>query len=647
MLHRMLHVSFLALGALLVMTGLLLVTWIAEGSASPQVAAASAGSGVVAATASAPNDGRAILARVKQATGGARWDAVIGEHRVATLKAGGMQGRLELWIDARGCRFVERYELGPMKGAGAFDGARAWSQDSSGQSRLEEGGERSTANTNEAFRRCLAAWYPERMKASFALAGERDEGSRHFSVVVITPVGGRPYEVWVDAATNLIDREVEKTAADTLTVFYSDYREVDGLRVAFSIRQTNGETKYDQVVEATSVTFDEPVDATRFELPAPPPPDFAMAAGKTVTTVPFDLINNHIYVDVKLDGRGPYRLLCDTGGVNVVTPRLARELGLATEGALQGRGTGEKSEDLALAKVRTLEVGDARLNDQVFYIFDVGSLSDVEGAPVLGLIGYEVFKRFVVSIDYAHRTLRLTVPAAFSYQGQGAVVPFKFNEHVPQVEGTIDGIPGAFDLDTGARDSVTLLAPFAEKHGLASRYHATIEGITGWGLGGASRARVARAGLLTLGPVRVEKPVVELSLQKQGAFVDPYVAGNVGGGVLQRFTVTFDYARQQVIFEPNEQSRLPDVFDRAGMWINRDARGFEVKDVIAKGPAAEVGLAVGDHIVAVDGKPAAEVALPALRARLRTEPVGTAIELRVERKGGATRRVFLKLRDLV
>jgi hypothetical protein len=48
-------------------------------------------------------------------------------------------------------------------------------------------------------------------------------------------------------------------------------------------------------------------------------------------------------------------MLCDTGGANIVTPEIAKELGLETQGALQGRGLGEKSEDVALATVDTLQ----------------------------------------------------------------------------------------------------------------------------------------------------------------------------------------------------------------------------------------------------------------------------------------------------
>jgi len=242
--------------------------------------------------------------------------------------------------------------------------------------------------------------------------------------------------------------------------------------------------------------------------------------------------------------------------------------------------------------------------------------------------------------------MTLSLPSAFDYHGTGTIVPFTFNGNAPQVEGSLDGVAGKFDIDTGARNSVSILAPFADQHGLKEHYGATVAAVTGWGIGGPSRGLVTRAKTLRLGTVEVSAPVVDLSQQKKGVFTDPYVAGNVGAGVLKRFNVTFDYARQRVIFEPNANNARPDTYDRAGTWINRGPEGFEVMDVTAGGPAEAAGLKLGDRITAVGGMPAGQLSLPALRERFRTEPVGTTIQLAVLRDG-ASRDLKLVLRDLV
>ncbi len=587
-----------------------------------------------------------ILSKSKQAMGGDAWDAVRTTHTKAKFSTGGLKGEGESWEDNLTGRHVDRFQLGPVSGAQGYDGTQVWSQDSSGQSRPEGGDDARQGAADESYRRCFAYWFPQRWPAEVDYSGQKEEGGKAFHVLRITPKGGRPFDLWIDAATYLFDHIVEKAAIETRTTYLSDYRTVGGVKVPFAARSTNGNTKYDQFITVDSVEFNQPVQEAQFRMPPPPAPDFAIAGGKTSTTVPFELINNHIYVQVKLNGKGPFRMLCDTGGANIVTPTLAKELGLKTEGALEGRGVGEKSEDIGLAKMQSLEVGDATVLNQVFAVYPLESFASVEGIEEHGLIGYEVFKRFVVKVDYEHSVLTLMVPSAFTYDGHGTVVKFQFNDHIPQVEGEIDGVPGKFDIDTGSRSSIDLLKPFAEKHDLKTHYGAKVEAVTGWGVGGAARSLVTRAKVLRLGAVEVSNPVTELSLQQKGAFSSPYVAGNVGAGVLKRFNITFDYRHQRLIFEPNANYDKPDVFDRSGMWINLAGDALEVVDVTAGGPAAAAGLKAGDKIQSIDGRPVSELTLPAVRQRLKSDAPGTKLRLSVQ-SGGTTRTVDLILKDLV
>ncbi len=590
-----------------------------------------------------PNE---ILAKVKEASGGAAWDAVRTVRARLTISVGGLTGTGEALDDVAGGRYVDHFKVGPMSGGEGYDGTIAWSQDASGQSLADEGGDARLGAANESYRRAYGYWRPERWPAQIEDAGAHDENGRRFLVVRITPKGGRPFDLWIDAATMLVDRVVEKTAIETRTTFLTDYRTVGGVKIAFAERSTNGDPRYDQRVAIESVELNGPAPDAAFKLPAPPPPDFTIAKGESSTTVPFDLVNNHIYIDVMLNGKGPFRIMFDTGGENVVTPEVAKELGVSSEGTFEGRGVGEKSEDVGFTRVETVQIGDATIAKQVFAVFALGPFAAVEGVPQLGLVGYEVFKRFVVRVDYDKKLLTLSLPSAFHYNGTGTEVPFTFKEHMPQVEGSLDGIAGKFEIDTGSRDSVSILAPFAETHGLRERYGASVAAVTGWGVGGPARGLVTRASSLRLGTVEVARPVVDLTLQKKGSLTDPYVAGNVGGGVLKRFTVTFDYGRQRLIFEPNANNARPDTYDRAGMWINRGTDGFDVLDVVAGGPAGVAGLAVGDRITAVDGTSVDRLSLPAVRERFRTAPAGTKVGLTVHGDDGP-RNLTIVLRDLV
>jgi len=67
----------------------------------------------------------------------------------------------------------------------------------------------------------MGYFYPERWPAQLESLGEKSEGGRRFLVVRATPKGGRPYDIWIDAGTHLIDHTVEKAAIETRTVYSS------------------------------------------------------------------------------------------------------------------------------------------------------------------------------------------------------------------------------------------------------------------------------------------------------------------------------------------------------------------------------------------------------------------------------------------
>lgn len=364
--------------------------------------------------------------------------------------------------------------------------------------------------------------------------------------------------------------------------------------------------------------------------------------------VPFRLVDNRIFVDIRLNGRGPFRVIFDTGGDNIITPEVARTLGLAVKSVGQSGGTGENLVERGETRVDEMKIGDRLLmKNQDFAVISFADAPNVFGSErVDGIIGLEVLQKFVVRIDYAHRRLTFRDPAQFSYKGSGAVLSFERPHLVPVVSGEVDGIAGKFGIDTGARTSLILYGPFVEQNKLREKYQPKVEGVTGWGIGGPIRSQVTRVRLLRLGNVEARNLVTRLSLQRSGALTSSEMAGLVGPDVLKQFDLTLDYSRQQLIFEKNENYGQPDSYDRAGMWLGQEGMEFTVLDVIAGGPAAVAGVEVGDKILAIDGRSTSELVLPEVRLRLKTDPPQKKVELLV-RRGSTQREVWITLRDLV
>jgi hypothetical protein len=586
-----------------------------------------------------------VLRQAATAADEARWSSVRFIRVKGKLTTSGLSGTLETLFDARTGHYRNSQQLGPVSGADGFDGTVVWQQDDAGQTTLQGSEDSVRGAANTAYQNARGYWHRDRFPADIVYVRRQEEGAAVFDVLRVTPTDGRPMEEWFDARSHLLARTVEQAATRTTTTYFSDYRRVLGALVAYAIRQTTGENKYDVFLKIESVSPEANPPATAFAPPASSKVDFGISTGDGTTIVPFKLINNHMYVEVKLNGKS-YDFLFDTGGRNVVTPTTARALGLTTQGALQGSGVGEKSEDFGLTKVAHMAIGGAHLDDQTFVVIALESLGAVEGRPITGIFGYEVFKRFIVRTDYERRQITLSDPGSFKYSGSGTRVPFTFSDTNPVVNGEIDGLKGAFTLDTGSRASLDLSSPFVVKNDLVKRWSANFRGVSGWGAGGAARSSFVRPKMFLLGGIPIPNPVVGLSEQRKGAESDIYVAGNVGAGILKRFNIIWDYPHLQIFFERNKNYGEPDVFDRAGLWANLADHGFIVIDVISGGPADRAGLKGGDNIVSVDGRVAGgEMSLPDFRQYVKGSP-GTSVTLNVLR-GNQNLKITLILRDLV
>ena len=380
-----------------------------------------------------------------------------------------------------------------------------------------------------------------------------------------------------------------------------------------------------------------------------PAPDFNIAGGRDSAVVPFELVDDRIFVKVRLNGQGPFNFIFDTGSGAVLRPELARQLGLQPQIAGEGFGAGEKPLLTGTTQVEQVEIGGVRLLHQPFAVMSFADTPQVFGSkPVDGVIGAPVFERLVVSIDYERRELRLTAPDRFQYRGPGAVISFTLDENrnLPVVQGQLDGVAGSFGIDTGSRSAVLLYGPFIDRHHLRRKYAPRVSGITGWGFGGPVRSQVARAQRLQLGPVDVRNLIVRLSLQRSGALTSSSLAGLIGPDVLDQFNLVFDYSRRKLIFEKNRRYGIPDSYDRSGMFLGQEGKYFSVVDLTPGGPAAQAGLRVGDKILAIDGRGTDTLLLPDVRSELRKAPANRQLHLWVQSADGS-RRVVLTLRDLV
>ncbi|HLY57689.1 MAG TPA: aspartyl protease family protein, partial [Stellaceae bacterium] len=562
----------------------------------------------------------ALLAATKTEAGGSALDKVTTWHERGKVHASGIDGTYENWADLPGLREAGEFALGPASGSQGWDGKVAWTTDSSKQVRIETSGEAVAQAIQDVYRATFAFLYPNRHKAAIEDAGTKTAEGKTYDAVKITPDGAEPFELWIDPGTHLIAREVQLTGGQPQTFIFSDWRKVDGIETPWkTIQRTADNPKFDVIAETGSIELSKPIPDSRWAPPPPPKDDTEWPAGQTSVTVPIELANNHIYVMASIDGGKPLKFIFDTGATDLFETSKAKALGIKTEGKLPGGGFGDNVSEVGFAKVKSVSLGGLTLHDQVFAAIDLGKLAAVEGEEDLtGLLGYEFAKRANLTIDYADKKMIFTKRDAFQPPAGATAIPFTFDEHTPMVQATIDGVGGEFEVDTGARSALTVMHPFAEANKLIDKYHATHTATVGYGVGGPSRALLARADTLAIGPVSLSKPVTEFVTDTRGAAAAARTAGNIGGDLLRRFTITFDYDKRVLWLQPNALAAEPDVFDRSGLWIMRAQDGtIEIADVAQGSAGAKAGLGTDDVITEVDGKPAAGLALNDLRERFK------------------------------
>jgi hypothetical protein len=599
------------------------------------------------ASAARAADPGAILDANHQASGGAAWARKASVSLQYAYSGQGLTGVVGTRYDLGSGAFVDSYDLGVNTGGNGFDGRQAWMRDPSGAITPQAGGDTRLLAVNEAYRDANRWWAPDRGGARIESLGERSEDGGRFAVLSITPPAGKSFEAWFDGSTHLLARIVEAQGFQTITTFLSDYRSTEGAQFPGKVVIDDGSgVQYRQTQTLTQARFEPPAAAGSFAMPLVHLTDSAIENADGRATVPFKLLNNHIYADVMVNGKGPFLFIFDTGGHDLLTPETAKALAVKTQGAAAGTGAGEGVVDVGFARGVTLRIGDLVMKDQAVSILDFASLP-VEGFDERGMIGFEVFRRYVTRVDYGAGTLTFIRPDRFDPKDAGTPVPFVFYNHLPQVDGRFEGVPGHFDIDTGSRVELTLTKPFVEAQGLMAKHPKGVNAVDGWGVGGRARSYVTRGAEFDLGPVQVDGVVASFGTQAKGAFADPSYQGNVGTGLLKRFVVTFDYDHQVMYLKPISPTP-PDIgtFDRAGLWINAAPKGFEIVDLTAGGPAEKAGLKVGDKIVAVDGAPAESITLSDFRRRLRDGQPGTRVNLTVE-SGGQSHPVSVTLRDQI
>lgn len=310
-------------------------------------------------------------------------------------------------------------------------------------------------------------------------------------------------------------------------------------------------------------------------------PDVRFTSGPDALKIPFRLYNNHIYLRVSVNESAPLWFVLDTGARNLIASKHARALGLKLAPAGQAVGVGEKAQEAFIAENVSLSLPGLTLTRQKFAVLDFDGLEECsneldvdargnlmkrqrarkgdERQPFDGVLGEELFRLFVVEIDYAAQVINLYEPKNYRYIGRGEAIPIEVRPRYVYVRAQLASskggdVTGLFLIDTGYMGALLLNRPFIEKHGLlpADNESAPFEVC---GIGGGSMTHVGKLESLQLGSLEVKSPVTLFSQARDGNLISSDYDGLIGNAILRRFNVVFDYSRSRMILESPTKSR--------------------------------------------------------------------------------------------
>ena len=414
--------------------------------------------------------------------------------------------------------------------------------------------------------------------------------------------------------------------------------------------------------------------------------DFLIEKNKKKVVIPFKLINNLVFIPIKVNGI-ELNFLLDSGVEETILFSMEdkKEVSFKNVQKIKLRGLGSEEEIEGLKSTNNiLEThGIKSVNHMVYIILDQGfNLSSHIGIPVNGIIGYKFFKNNIVEINYQKKKIFIhenNEEIRKRLDQKFKTLPITIERSKPYIVATaiVDdvSIPAKLLIDIGNSDSFWIFEN--NKIKLPKK---NFPDFLGKGFSGDIEGHRAKISKFSMADFEFKNPIVSFpdssSIKNVKMVVDRI--GSVGGEVLKRFTIILDYADRKMYLKKNNKFNEPFSYNKSGItvqhnglqWVqetvhfemvkvitgtdemNRDSKNrdenfrykFQLKPVyeivnVRKNSAAEkCGLQKGDIIVTINGNKPYKYTLQQINNLLKSEEE-VWITLEVERNS-----VILKFR---
>ena len=370
-------------------------------------------------------------------------------------------------------------------------------------------------------------------------------------------------------------------------------------------------------------------------------------------TIPVHVISGLVYMQGEVNSSVPLNVVLDSGAaISIVNPPVAETLGLTATHSSAAAGIAEGS-DQTLHFVDDCELrwgsqaAQISLPHQQSAILPIDYVGMQIGMRTDAIFGSNLFLHYTIAMDYEKQHVTFISPALRA-PSLGSPISIQILSNVPSIEASIEGedgkeITALFLLDSGTSGAMILNRKFIDAHpGLIGPTH-FVETSEVKAVGGVIRSKRVRIPKVNLGPFPLSGVVAAVPDSSAGVLSNASIAGFIGAGILQRFTVTWDYTGKRIFLSPNRAFGKPFETDASGLHLVAPGPQYQevvVDSVLSGSPAAKAGLEPSDEILAINdirGLPLWKVSEALCKA-------GTSVIVTVRRKTTIL-RVTLPLRS--
>jgi hypothetical protein len=376
---------------------------------------------------------------------------------------------------------------------------------------------------------------------------------------------------------------------------------------------------------------------------------------KKSITIPFKLVNNLIIIPLSINHSDTLHFILDTGVNKTIITSLEfdgqLELNEFKKIKLSGLGGGEPI-SAAVSRKNSIQLGDSFGKNQEIHVLleDIFHLSSSLGMRVHGLIGFSVFKNFVVEINYEQKKIILHNPNKFKYRGRGERLPLSIERSKPYIEALAtqeDGktVKVKMLIDTGASHAVSL---YDYENIIIPKK--SFRAFIGRGLNGDIHGNIGRIDKFKLGSFKLPKPVVNYPDAEDIAIALKLSdrSGSIGSDLLKRFRIYFDYANKEMIVRKGGNYKSKFHYNVSGIDIIAPFPGlnyYSISHIRSNSPAEKAGLKRGDDIISLNGKSISSLIMNDLIKEFQGEG-RKKIKLLIQRNGEKKKMSF-ELKDII